>query len=1335
MKLVSCIRRSLIPAAAVVALVLFVSVIGASAQTGTTAINGVVLDQQGNSVAGAKVTLTPVSTQTGHTVETDSSGLYQLQSLPPGVYSVRVNATGFRSILRDNVELLVATDRKMDFKLELGEVSQSIIVSEAAPSLNTQDATVGNAFNEREVKELPFLARNVVNLLTLQPGVVFTGNSDTDRLSQGDVSTLDGREGVVNGVRGNQTNVTLDGVDVNDWQNQAAFTSALPVTLDSVQEFRVTTANANATDGVASGAQVALVTKSGTNDFHGNIRWYYRTSGATANAFFNKATDPEISRPKLQRNIGGASLGGPIKKDRLFLFLDYETRREASSFSVSPREVPSDSLKAGVLEYQCKDATQCPGGSVTGLDGKTFNVPGGAFGLTPAQFQMIDSAGLGVNPAMIAYMAQLPSGNVPNQGFDNIGSPAQPLAFNGLVFNAPESTTNNVYTARMDYNITKDGHQTVYVRGVLGGLKSDLIEANYPGEPPTSTLLNNSRGIGVSYTNQLRPNLTNSLHYGFTRLGISQSGAQGPLFDVRSFTDILNFSRAFGHQVPVHEVKDDVIWTHGRHTIQIGGALRYIRNHRQDETLSFPNFNVNNGFCVGLCRDAANALSANGFPTAGNLTFFTRAAMMLTGSITQVNTNFFNADPKSGAVLPQGSTELREFAQNDYELYGQDSWRIRNNVTLTIGLRYQYSTPPWEVNGFQSKVNLDIHQWLAQREINQVNGVPSDASPLLSWELAGRANGRDSWFQPNKHDFAPRLALAWSPGYQDGLFKSLFGGPGKSSLRLGAGMFYDRLGQAMAAETDLNGSPGIGTPLINGSTQFTFATAPRFSGSCTFAGCTGLPSLDQFFAPIASVSFPFTPKPDTSNLGFVIDNHLKTPYTIDMNVSYQRDLGKGIVVDVAYVGTLGRRLLAKADYAQYLNITDTKSKTTLFQAFSQLVKLAGQNSGQFNGNASINPFDITQLQTIKSIPFFDNLMPNMPAFTAGFNGDPSFATLTPTQAFYSYAIGNWTPSWSCALFALDTVNTPTSFAFGLPTPWNSSIDPQGDGFVLFTPQFSSLPGWSNFGSSNYHSLQVSLRKTSGSIVYGGNYVYSKGIDNTSGAENQDNVPNANLSAGTLNGLIQNPFDLRANRAPSDYDLRHNFNGFWVLDLPFGTGKKFASGASHLLDAVIGGWEWNGTVRLHTGFPLSPSNGFNFPTNFFQTPAGTLQGGSGTSLRRCAGSGNGSPGCFPNLFRDPAAVVNSIAPTLPGGDGSRNIFRGPAYFATDMGVYKSFKMPWKESQRLQFRVTGFNVFNTVNFSDTLLSLDPTSPSTFGQPTSTAGPRGGAREMEFAIRFEF
>src|SRR5262249_36671151 len=226
--------------------------LSAVGQTGTTAVNWIVTDPQGAAVVAATVTLKAAGTGSSRTTNTDETGFYQFLSLSPGKYQVTVEQGGFHAAVRENVELLVGTTQKVDFKLELGEVTTKIEVSSAAPALNTEDASVGNAFGEQEVKALPFLARNAINLLTLQPGVLFTGESDTDQLSQGSIQNLDQREGAVNGVRGNQSNITVDGADSNDWQNQAAFTSALPVTLDSIQEFRVTTTNGGSADGTAA---------------------------------------------------------------------------------------------------------------------------------------------------------------------------------------------------------------------------------------------------------------------------------------------------------------------------------------------------------------------------------------------------------------------------------------------------------------------------------------------------------------------------------------------------------------------------------------------------------------------------------------------------------------------------------------------------------------------------------------------------------------------------------------------------------------------------------------------------------------------------------------------------------------------------------------------------------------------------------------------------------------------------------------------------------------------------------------------------------------------------
>jgi hypothetical protein len=1310
-------------------------------------LRGTVIDKTGAAILEASVTATDLATSASRTTKTDNTGAFGFSQLNPGSYRVEITKEGFKKYIEANIAILVATPTSLDVTLELGVISQQVIVeSVATPALNTEDASVGNPFAEDEVKSLPFLARNVVNLLTLQPGVVTTGTSDTDKLAMGSTSTLDRRDGAVDGVRGNQTNITVDGIDANDWQNQAAFTSALPITLDSVQEFRVTTTNANATDGIVGGAQVALVTKSGTNDFHGNLRWYYRTSGASSNDFFNKIP-PGIGRGKDQRNIGGGSLGGPIKRKRAFFFIDNEDRRESVASAIAlPRQVPTDALRAGVLVYQCADATKCPGGPVLGTN---VTVAAGTFGLPPTSttgpsIKSLDPAGIGVNPAMITYMSQFPQGNLPGAGFDG------GLAFSGLNFDTTLPTKGNLYTSRVDYNLTQDGRQAIFVRGSLEGLSTGLLPAQFPGQASAQTLLNNSRGIAVNYNAQISPTMVNSLRYGLTRIGVNLSGASGASFDVRSFSDVIDFgARADLRVVPVHQVSDDLTWTRGRHTFSFGGGLYFVRNRNSNGLNSFPAFDVNNGFCINLCGDAIP--DGKNAPAAASATSFTRAFMMLTGGITQVNATFF-ATPQ-GQFLPAGSLEQRDFAETLFQSYVQDSWKLRSNLTITLGLHYGYETPPWEVNGFEVRPTADISQYFKQREINQLAGIPSDASPLLSWGLAGKANhGAESWFAPNYHNFAPRVALAYSPNFDYDWARKFFGNGTQSVFRLGAGIFYDRVGQSLAVDADQNGSPGTATALIDGSQQFSLATAPRFSGTCNNTGCTGLPPADQpFFSPPTSAQFPFTPDANLSNLGFAVDPHLKTPYTIHLTASFQRQLSKGVVLDVAYVGTLGRRLLGKADFAQYLNITDPTSKQDLFTAYAQVAALAQMTPNSSNPaivpRVTVGKFKEPNLPALTSIglssPWVNDMLPNMPAFDAATlckAADPNlascqagYASLTPTQAFYAFTTvksgteGGGGASWSCALFAMDIAPFPG----GPPTPWNSTVDPQGDGLVLFPQQFAQLDAWTNFANSNYHSLQITVKKT---VAYGSfafNYVFSKSIDNDSTAENADSF-SAN---GTATGLIQNPFNLRLNRALSDFNLKHNFNGSAVLDLPVGHGKRWMADSSRLVDALVGGWEVSSAMRWHSGFPLSPSNGFNFPTNFFLTSAGTVANSLKSHVTRNVGKvdANGNP-IFPNLFSDSVAAQADITFTLPGLPGSRNVLTGPAFASLDMGINKSFRID--ERKRLQLRVTAFNLFNGVNFSDRSLSLDPTSPATFGTFTDTAS-QGQAfgRQIEFAARFEF
>ncbi|CAN5323144.1 hypothetical protein BH20ACI2_BH20ACI2_11380 [soil metagenome] len=446
---------------------------------------------------------------------------------------------------------------------------------------------------------------------------------------------------------------------------------------------------------------------------------------------------------------------------------------------------------------------------------------------------------------------------------------------------------------------------------------------------------------------------------------------------------------------------------------------------------------------------------------------------------------------------------------------------------------------------------------------------------------------------------------------------------------------------------------------------------------------------------------------------------MRSPSTTHLNFSYQRELPGKVTLDIGYVGTRGRNLLAKADVAQfYGDLRDPISGQTLNQAYRLIAGLIGPDPF----NPRIDPNDPEALATIGNIPFFQNMMPNMP--NAGFFPDPS---LSPTQAFYAY-VAQLAPDWANALHFLDF--DPYIFSSSV-SPWNTQLDPERNGAVLFNPQFNNLPGWTNLGESDFHEMQLTVRKNFGRAAFAVNYTFSKSIDNTSSAENAtENTAEFFYETG----LIADAFRPKAQRARSDFDLRHNLNAHWLVDLPFGRGGAFAKNAGNALNALIGDWQLTGIARWHSGFPLSPVNGGNQTTNIFGTAFATVVGKLRSNVTRNAPNGR------PNLFRDPAAARSQLAYTLPGEVGSRNAINGPGYFTLDLGLHKSFRMPWGERQRLQLRVNGYNVMNTANFSIRPpyfrdYNFNVGTGANFGALTRTTGVRGGAREFEFAVRYSF
>ncbi|MFI5072700.1 MAG: carboxypeptidase regulatory-like domain-containing protein [Terriglobales bacterium] len=1002
------------------------------AQTGTTSLRGVVTDKTGATVENAKVTLINIGLGLKRDSATSNAGEYEFLALPPGTYSLTVELAGFRRFEQKNLQLLVNSPVTQNVTLDVGATSETVEVSAQTVTLNTTDASLGNAFNESQVKQLPLEGRNVPDLLSLQAGVVYTGN-------RADINTdVDTRNGAVNGSRSDQSNVTLDGIAVND-SGGHAFTSVLPVTLDSVQEFRVTTTNYNADQGSSSGAQVALVTKSGTNSFHGSAYEYNRNTYTSANDYFVKAaqiqgclgsgtplSDKQCNQaPKLIRNVFGGSLGGPIKKDRFYFFLNYEgTRRLEETSAV--RTIPTDSLRDGIVYYQCNTSTQCPAVSqgVTGISGAKYDIPDGFFAVNQTQITSMDPQHLGPNPATLAYLNSFPH--------PNDGSVGDGLNYSGFRFSSPISDTKNWYIAKFDYNITRDAKQRISWSGALAN-ESNPKEQYLPSSPAGSlfnytnaeqSLVNYNKGFVINYSGVITNNLVNSFRYGFVRESVGNIGDSNQQYIIlRGITQGVTRTSAF--QRPIHTFADDLSWTHGKHTLQFGGSLTYIRNPRNNTLNSFSDGSANGSWLDTsgmLVKSASPFNPANhGFP-AGAGSFansYDFPMMALLGMVTEDDATYNYK--KDGSVLPQGAPVQRHFAEDGWEMYAQDSWKVKPNLTLTFGLRYSLFSPPWETTGLQVSPSVNLSDWFNLRAKDMQNGIPSNQDPLISFALGGPANGgKPGLWKWDYHDLGPRLALAWSPKGNDGLLRSVFGDGGKTVIRAGFGVVYDNIGNGILDTFDSSGSFGLATALSNPAGIETAACAPRLTDMHTIPttdlGCPangGVPG--QMLIPAPPGKFPQTFPNTLNGGGFAItwglDQNIKTPYSYTLDFSVGRELPKGFSLEVSYVGRLSHRLLAQSDLAQPLDFVDKKSGLNYSKAVTALAKIYRTGVSSNNFNASMVPANVAQY-------WADVLQPLQAGDSYALGACGTGGTNSPVVAAYDLFCG-FNLNETSALFNLD----------------------------------------------------------------------------------------------------------------------------------------------------------------------------------------------------------------------------------------------------------------------------------------------------------------------------
>ena len=555
----------------------------------TSSLRGKVADAQGGALPGVTVVLANAETAFSREVVTDETGSYSLLQVPPGPYTITAELPGFQSATAKLV-LQVSTPATLDLRMEIAGLSESVKVEATVAMINTTDATIGNAFKEVQVRQLPLMTRNVVELLSLQPGVTPTGE------------TL--------GARRDQNNITLDGVDINDnqtsglenptqsaqqggmntgSQRESGFNAALPVPLDSVQEFRVTVGGQNANQGRSSGGQVSLVTKSGTNLFHGSAYEYNRDTKFSANNWFSNRSG--IPREQLKRNQYGVSLGGPIKRDRAFFFGNVERRKDNSAAN-QLRKVASNTLRAGTIMAKASD--------------------GQTYALGPEALKAIDPLHFGSSSAILALLSSMPEGNDISAGSDN------GLNFTGFRFNAPMLLDNRAYVAKVDLKLDSMSKHNLSVRTTVADNSRDLALAQYPGQTANSIELNTSYGVGASYTGVLSQNLINTANFGLTNIRLKRTGTLGSALTLDQIDVPTDLTRPFDRSAPTYNFIDDLTWNKGAHTLTMGGNLRLVRNNRTSYANAYPSFSYGRGSLLGLGSDMVTATQAYLAQLTGN---------------------------------------------------------------------------------------------------------------------------------------------------------------------------------------------------------------------------------------------------------------------------------------------------------------------------------------------------------------------------------------------------------------------------------------------------------------------------------------------------------------------------------------------------------------------------------------------------------------------------------------------------------------------------------------------------------------------------------------------
>ena len=679
--------------------ILFAVVIPAAGQVLTSRVDGTVQDQTGAIIPGAAVTLTNVETNVARETVTNDVGLYVFPRVPPGAYRIVAKLSGFKTAVVEGVRIELDTPATVAIVLEVGVVGEIIIVTAARTQavVNETDTEISTNLNREQVKELPLNGRNVTQLALTQAGVTSRGGT---------------RSASIHGTRGTFNNFTLDGINNQDtFIRTDALFGIIPLQESFIEEINITTANSEVDAGLGT-SQTQFVTRSGSNEFHGELFYYQRNDALNATNFFNNAAG--IRKERVLIHQFGGNVGGSIIKDKLFFFVNYEEERSPGSASVV-RTVLTDSARAGHFGYIRQDNGQ------------------------EATLNLFDLTGLTPDSAIQALVGMTPAPNDTSVGDGRNTS--------GFRFNSPNSSESDWLVIRADYQVNRNHSVT----GTFHQFRFDYpnsvdngIDGVFPGLPGAGQ--SSTRRLG-SFTVQssLSPTVINQARFGFQasspRFFTNETFPQGYRLTLSGpFSNPIQNFLDQGRDTRNLDLMDNMTWIRGNHTVKIGGSVRWTQVDQFNDAGILPTY------ILGFGRGNSDPLVPRLFPggiSSGELNTASGLLGILGGFVDEAEQQFNVTSTTSGFV--DGATQTNVITQNFLNFYAGDTWRFTSDITLSFGLRWEFHSVPDETQGLA---------------LLPQGGVESVLDPDAVIDFAGSTHGRP-FFNNDRNNFAPNVGLAW----------------------------------------------------------------------------------------------------------------------------------------------------------------------------------------------------------------------------------------------------------------------------------------------------------------------------------------------------------------------------------------------------------------------------------------------------------------------------------------------------------------------------------------------------------------------------------------------